>query len=402
MLQYREAKGEKMVKIRTSVGESSLDHYKQAEKTLEAQFDLQDFASYLIDYNPEQIKELVEESLHSKGFPEEVKWSDVDWHLQSSLVTPFLDWVKLGVEKEYITEQDIDDNLQGFITSGRAYEMAAKEWQGSQLLRFEVVLNEDIEAWESRMNMAEVIADNFHDLLDYPQIDQIVRENVENYPEVWMQFNDLAKEIGLEEATPKDTYYQIKLNTEDQEEEIAILMTLLLNINAPERINPQNSLSANDFNTLLCVPSLFARLNKQVELLEGVEGWESRNQRVASKRKAAEAIRLKLEDSFDPVVIGSILNDAQNISKPNNPYYRKAEILAEERGLNVEQVLTLRQTVTAKLKGDFANIATSLLDSSLENYETYKKFLSSSQEELYKQWAEQPLINYVDVDIKMQ
>ena len=137
-------------------------------------------------------------------------------------------------------------------------------------------------------------------------------------------------------------------------------------------------------------------------MLEGVEGWESRNQRVASKRKAAEAIRLKLEDGFDPVVLGSILSDAQNISKPNNPYYKKAEILAEERGLNVEQVLTLRQTVTAKLKGDFANIAASLLDSNLENYEAYKKFLSSSQEELYRQWAEQPLINYVDVDIKMQ
>lgn len=390
-----------MVTLRKNRTEDVVDHYKEAELNLVRGFDLKDFSSFMIENAPNKIKELVEEYLREQGFPKEVRWSDVDWHLKTIQKKDFKEWIDLGLEQGYILEADLEDGLRDFIHTGRAYKMAIKEWDKSGLLEFEVVLNEDMSSWENRMNYAEHLVDSFHDLLDILRVNATVKENIEIYPELESMFYDLAREIDLEDATVRDTQYKVEVNVNGQEEELAILITLLLNINDPERLNQGFQMNSDDFNTMLCIPSLFAKVNKRLTVLDDVLSWEERNQRVSSKRKALEAIQRKLEESFEPVVIGAYLSDTNNSFNAGNPYFDKATIMAEEEGMTLEQFLAERQVVTAKLKGDLSELCEELLNNELSNYPQYKAFLSAPTNEVQRLWLKNPYMKFIDVDVKM-
>lgn len=390
-----------MVTIRKNVPENKMDSFKEAELNLVRGFDLKDFSSYMIENAPNTIKELVEESLREQGFPKEVRWSDVDWHLKTIQKKEFKEWVELGLEKGYILESDLEDGLRNFIREGKTYEMAIKEWDKSGLLEFEVALNEDMSSWENRMNYTEHLVDSFHDLLDILRVNATVKENIEIYPELESMFYDLTREIGLEDATVRDTQYKVEVNVNGQEEELAILITLLLNINDPDRLKRGFQMNSDDFNTMLCIPSLFAKVNKRLTVLDDVQAWEERNQRVASKRKALEAIQRKLEESFEPVVVGAYLSNADNLVNAENPYFAKAVSMAEEEGLSLEQFLAKRQVVTAKLKGDLSELCEELLNSELSNYAQYKAFLSTPINEVQRFWLKKPYMKFIDVDVKM-
>lgn len=390
-----------MVTIRKNVQENNIDSLKDAELNLVRGFDLKDFASYMIENVPNTIKELVEESLREQGFPKEVRWSDVDWHLKTIQKKEFKEWIELGLERGYILESDLEDSLRTFIREGKAYEMAIKEWDKSGLLDFEVVLNEDIGSWENRMNYTEHLVDSFHDLLDILRVNATVKENIEIYPELENMFYDLTRESGLEDATVRDTQYKVEVNVSGQEEELAILITLLLNINDPDRLKQGFQMNSEDFNTMLCIPSLFAKVNKRLTVLDDVLSWEERNQRVASKRKALEAIQRKLEESFEPVVVGAYLSNADNLLNAENPYFVKVASMAEEEGLSVEQFLAKRQVVTARLKGDLSGLSEELLNGEMSNYARYKAFLSTPVNEVQRFWLKKPYLKYVDVDAKI-
>lgn len=390
-----------MVTLRKNRTEDVADRYKEAELNLVRGFDLKDFSSFMIENAPNKIKELVEEYLREQGFPKEVRWSDVDWHLKTIQKKDFKEWIDLGLEQGYILEADLEDGLRDFIRTGRAYKMAIKEWDKSGLLEFEVVLNEDMSSWENRMNYAEHLVDSFHDLLDILRVNATVKENIEIYPELESMFYDLTREIGLEDATVRDTQYKVEVNVNGQEEELAILITLLLNINDPERLNKGFQMNSDDFNTLLCIPSLFAKVNKRLTVLDDVFSWEERNQRVSSKRKALERIQRKLEESFEPVVIGAYLSDTNNSLNAGNPYFDKATIMAEEKGMTLEQFLAKRQVVTAKLKGDLSGLCEELFNSEFSNYAQYKAFLSASTNEVQRLWLKNPYMKFIDVDVKM-
>lgn len=390
-----------MVTIRKNVPESKMDSFKEAELNLVRGFDLKDFSSYMIENAPNTIKELVEESLREQGFPKEVRWSDVDWHLKTIQKKEFKEWVELGLEKGYILESDLEDGLRNFIREGKTYEMAIKEWDKSGLLDFEVVLNEDIGSWQNRMNYTEHLVDSFHDLLDVLRVNATVKENIEIYPELENMFYDLARESGLEDATVRDTQYKVEVNVNGQEEELAILITLLLNINDPDRLKQGFQMNSDDFNTMLCIPSLFAKVNKRLTVLDDVPSWEERNQKVASKRKALETIQRKLEESFEPVVVGAYLSNADNLADAENPYFAKVVSMAEEEGLSVEQFLAKRQVVTAKLKGDLSELCEELLNGELSNYAQYKTFLATPINEVQRVWLKKPYVKYVDVDVKI-
>lgn len=390
-----------MVTIRKNVQENNIDSLKDAELNLVRGFDLKDFSSYMIENVPNTIKELVEESLREQGFPKEVRWSDVDWHLKTIQKKEFKEWIELGLERGYILESDLEDGLRTFIREGKAYEMAIKEWDKSGLLDFEVVLNEDIGSWENRMNYTEHLVDSFHDLLDILRVNATVKENIEIYPELENMFYDLTREVGLEDATVRDTQYKVEVNVSGQEEELAILITLLLNINDPDRLKQGFQMNSEDFNTMLCIPSLFAKVNKRLTVLDDVLSWEERNQRVASKRKALEAIQRKLEESFEPVVIGAYLSDVNNSFSEGNPYFDKATIMAEEEGLSVEEFLAKRQVVTARLKGDLSGLSEELLNGGMSNYAQYKAFLSTPTNEVQRLWVKKPYMKYIDVDLKI-
>lgn len=390
-----------MVTIRKNVPENKMDSFKEAELNLVRGFDLKDFSSYMIENAPNTIKELVEESLREQGFPKEVRWSDVDWHLKTIQKKEFKEWVELGMEKGYILESDLEDGLRSFIREGKTYEMAIKEWDKSGLLDFEVVLNEDIGSWQNRMNYTEHLVDSFHDLLDVLRVNATVKENIEIYPELENMFYDLARESGLEDATVRDTQYKVEVNVNGQEEELAILITLLLNINDPDRLKQGFQMNSDDFNTMLCIPSLFAKVNKRLTVLDDVQAWEERNQKVASKRKALETIQRKLEESFEPVVVGAYLSNADNLADAENPYFARVVSMSEEEGLSVEQFLAKRQVVTAKLKGDLSELCEGLLNGELSNYAQYKMFLSTPINEVQRFWFKKPYMKYVDVDVKV-
>lgn len=375
--------------------ENKDDSLRQATLMFEKRFDFQDFTATLIEAEPSTIKELVEDYLHTEGFPKGVTYIDVDWHLKPRLRVSYDKWVELGINEGYISDDDLRDGLREFFDTGRATEMALKEWNKSHLLDLEVVLNETLEKWEHRMGGSEELLDNFYRLFDAMQVNKLLTENIDSYPELVEEFRDKTKEAGLDNAKLNNTYYKVKVNTQGNESEIVLLMTLILNINSPQALDSIPKMTADDFNTLLCLPSIFRKLSKTVELLDSVNEWEERNKQIASERVAIQKISQKLAESFNP---DEILQHLVATPSPDNPYYKKFEVLAEERHVSVEKLLAQKPKATLKFNGDMADLSKKLLDTNLSEYKNYNKFILGEKELINALWLEEPLIKSINVD----
>lgn len=375
--------------------ENKDDSLRQATLMFEKRFDLQDFTATLIEAEPSTIKELVEDYLHTEGFPKGVTYIDVDWHLKPRLRASYDKWVELGINEGYIADDDLRDGLREFFDTGRATEMALKEWSKSHLLDLEVVLNETLEKWEHRMGGSEELLDNFYRLFDAMQVNKLLTENIDSYPELVEEFRDKTKEAGLDNAKLNNTHYKVKVNTQGNESEIVLLMTLILNINRPQALDSIPKMTADDFNTLLCLPSIFRKLSKNVELLDSVNEWEERNKQIASERVAIQKISQKLADGFNP---DEILQHLVATPSPDNPYYKKLEALAEERHVSVEKLLAQKPKATLKFNGDMADLSKKLLDTKLSEYKNYNKFILGEKELINALWLEEPLIKSINVE----
>ena len=375
--------------------ENKDDSLRQATLMFEKRFDLQDFTATLIEAEPSTIKELVEDYLHTEGFPKGVTYIDVDWHLKPRLRASYDKWVELGINDGYISEDDLRDGLREFFDTGRATQMALKEWQKSHLLDLEVVLNETLEKWERRMGGSEELLDNFYRLFDAIQVNKLLTENIDSYPELVEEFRDKTKEAGLDNAKLNNTHYKVKVNTQGNESEIVLLITLILNINRPQALDSIPKMTADDFNTLLCLPSIFRKLSKNVELLDSVNEWEERNKQIASERVAIQKISQKLADGFNP---DEILQHLVATPSPDNPYYKKLEALAEERHVSVEKLLAQKPKATLKFNGDMADLSKKLLDTKLSDYENYNKFILGEKELIKAIWLEEPLVKSINVE----
>jgi len=375
--------------------ENKDDSLRQATLMFEKRFDLQDFTATLIEAEPSTIKELVEDYLHTEGFPKGVTYIDVDWHLKPRLRASYDKWVELGINEGYIADDDLRDGLREFFDTGRATEMALKEWSKSHLLDLEVVLNETLEKWEHRMGGSEELLDNFYRLFDAMQVNKLLTENIDSYPELVEEFRDKTKEAGLDNAKLNNTHYKVKVNTQGNESEIVLLMTLILNINSPQALDSIPKMTADDFNTLLCLPSIFRKLSKTVELLDSVTEWEERNKQIASERVAIQKISQRLTEGFNP---DEILQHLVATPSPDNPYYKKLEALAEERHVSVEKLLAQKPKATLKFNGDMAELSKKLLDTKLSEYEKYNKFILGEKELNNALWLEEPLIKSINVE----
>ena len=375
--------------------ENKDDSLRQATLMFEKRFDLQDFTATLIETEPSTIKELVEDYLHKEGFPKGVTYIDVDWHLKPRLRASYDKWVELGINEGYIADDDLRDGLREFFDTGRATEMALKEWSKSHLLDLEVVLNETLEKWEHRMGGSEELLDNFYRLFDAMQVNKLLTENIDSYPELVEEFRDKTKEAGLDNAKLNNTHYKVKVNTQGNESEIVLLMTLILNINRPQALDSIPKMTADDFNALLCLPSIFRKLSKTVELLDSVNEWEERNKQIASERVAIQKISKRLADGFNP---DEILQHLVATPSPDNPYYKKLEALAEERHVSVEKLLAQKPKATLKFNGDMADLSKKLLDTKLSEYEKYNKFILGEKELNNALWLEEPLIKSINVE----
>ena len=374
--------------------ENKDDSLRQATLMFEKRFDLQDFTATLIEAEPSTIKELVEDYLHTEGFPKGVTYIDVDWHLKPRLRASYDKWVELGINEGYIADDDLRDGLREFFDTGRATEMVLKEWSKSHLLDLEVVLNETLEKWERRMGGSEELLDNFYRLFDAMQVNKLLTENIDSYPELVEEFRDKTKEAGLDNAKLNNTHYKVKANTQGNESEIVLLMTLILNINSPQALDSIPKMTADDFNTLLCLPSIFRKLSKTVELLDSVNEWEERNKQIASERVAIQKISKKLAESFNS---DEILQHLVATPSPDNPYYKKLEVLAEERHVSVEKLLAQKPKATLKFNGDMADLSKKLLDTKLSEYKNYNKFILGEKELINALWLEEPLIKSINV-----
>ena len=375
--------------------ENKDDSLRQATLMFEKRFDLQDFTATLIEAEPSTIKEIVEDYLHTEGFPKGVTYIDVDWHLKPRLRASYDKWVELGINEGYIADDDLRDGLREFFDTGRATEMALKEWNKSHLVDLEVVLNETLEKWERRMGGSEELLDNFYRLFDAMQVNKLLTETIDSYPELVEEFRDKTKEAGLDNAKLNNTHYKVKVNTQGNESEIVLLMTLILNINRPQALDSIPKMTADDFNTLLCLPSIFRKLSKTVELLDSVTEWEERNKQIASERVAIQKISQKLADGFNP---DEILQHLVATPSPDNPYYKKLEALAEERHVSVEKLLAQKPKATLKFNGDMAELSKKLLDTKLSEYKNYNNFILGEKELNNALWLEEPLIKSINVE----
>lgn len=376
--------------------ENKDDSLRQATLMFEKRFDLQDFTATLIEAEPSTIKELVEDYLHTEGFPKGVTYIDVDWHLKPLLRASYDKWVELGINDGYITDDDLRGDLREFFDTGRATQMALNEWQKSHLVDLEVVLNETLEKWERRMGGSEELLDNFYNLFDAMQVNKFLTENIDSYPELIEEFREKIKEAGLDNAKLNNTHYRVKVNTQGNESDIVLLMTLILNINEPQAIDSIPKMTADDFNTLLCLPSIFRKLSKNVELLDSVNEWEERNKQIASERVAIQKISQRLIEGFNP---DETLQCLVATPSPDNPYYQKLEVLAEERHVSVEKMFAQKPKATLKFNGDMADLSKKLLDTKLSEYEEYNKFILGEKELINALWLEEPLIKSLNVDI---
>lgn len=379
--------------------ENKDDSLRQATLLFEKRFDLQDFTTTLIEVEPSTIKELVEDYLHTEGFPQSVTYIDVDWHLKPRLRASYDKWIELGFNEGYITDDDLRDDLREFFDTGRAMQMALKEWQKSHLLDLEVVLNETLEKWERRMGVSEELLDNFYSLFDAMQVNKLLKENIDSYPELVEEFRDKTKEAGLDNAKVNNTHYQVKVNTKGNESEIVLLMTLILNINNPQAIENIPKMTADDFNTLLCFPNIFRKLSKNIELLDSVNEWEERNKQIASERVAIQKISQILTESFNPDEILQRLVETPSL---DNPYYKKLEVLAEEYHVTVEKLLSKRLKATVKFNGDIVDLSKKLLDGKLSEYEIYRKFVSKEKEIISAFWVDNPLKKSLNIEVEVK
>lgn len=375
--------------------ENKDDLLRQATLMFEKRFDLQDFTATLIEAEPSTIKELVEDYLHTEGFPKGVTYIDVDWHLKPRLRVSYDKWVELGINEGYIVENDLRDGLREFFDTGRAMKMVLKEWQRSHLVDLEVVLNETFEKWERRMGGSEGLLDNFYKLFDAMQVNNLLTENIDSYPELVEEFKDKTKEAGLDNAKLNNTHYQVKVNTQGNESEIVLLMTLILNINRPQAIDSIPKMTADDFNTLLCLPSIFRKLSKTIELLDSVSEWEERNKQIASERVAIQKISQKLVENFNP---DEILYRLETNSMPDNPYFKALELLAEEQQVSVEKLLAKKPRAVVKLNRDIEGLAKELIENKLLEYEFYKKVISGDKETIISLWLKEPIKKAINVE----
>lgn len=371
---------------------------KRATIEFEKRFDLQGFTASLIEAEPNAIKELVEDYLRSEGFPTGVTYIDVDWHLKPHLRASYDKWIEIGISNGYIAEKDLQDGLRTFFNTGRATEMVLREWQQNHLVDLEVVLNETVDKWERRMAGAEELLDNFYTLFDSLQVNKILTENIDSYPELVEEFIDKTKEAGLESAKLSNTFYRVKVNTQGHENDIVLLMTLMLNINRPQAIEGIPKMSSEDFNTLLCLPSLFKKLSKNVEILDSVDVWEERNKQIASEKRAIQKISQILTANFDPEEIKQALIAT---SSPDNPYYKQLEVVAEEYNIPLKKLLSKNPKVVVKFGGNVEELSKKMLDSKLADYEVYKKFVSGDKELINNLWLEEPLKSSLNVEINI-
>ena len=376
--------------------ENKDDSLRQATLMFEKRFDLQDFTATLIEAEPSTIKELVEDYLHTEGFPKGVTYIDVDWHLKPRLRASYDKWVELGINEGYIADDDLRDGLRAFFDTGRATQMALNEWQKSHLVDLEVVLNETLENWEHRMGGSEELLDNFYSLFDAMQVNKLLTENIDSYPELVEEFRDKTKEVGLDNAKLNNTHYQVKVNTQGNESDIVLLMTLILNINRPQALDSIPKMTADDFNTLLCLPSIFRKLSKNVELLDSVDEWEERNKQIASERVAIQKISQKLVEGFN---LDEILQHLVATPSPDNPYYQKLEVLAEERHVSVEKLLAKKPKATVKLNGDIEGLVKEWIENKALEYDLYKKINSGDKETILSLLVKEPIKKALSVEL---
>lgn len=376
--------------------ENTDDLLRQATLMFEKRFDLQEFTTTLIEAEPSTIKELVEDYLHTEGFPKGVTYIDVDWHLKPRLRASYDKWVELGINEGYIADNDLRDGLREFFDTGRVTQMALKEWSKSHLLDLEVVLNETLEKWEHRMGGSEALLDNFYSLFDAMQVNKLLTENIDSYPELVAEFRDKTKEALLDNAKLNNTNYRVKVNTQGNESEIVLLMTLILNINSPQALDSIPKMTADDFNTLLCLPSIFRKLSKNVELLDSVDEWEERNKQIASERVAIQKISQKLVENFNP---DEVLQYLVTTPSPDNPYYQKLEVLAEERHVSVEKLLAKKPRATVKLNGDIEGLVKEWIENKALEYDLYKKINSGDKETILSLLVKEPIKKALSVEL---
>lgn len=376
--------------------ENKDDLLRQATLMFEKRFDLQEFTTTLIEAEPSTIKELVEDYLHTEGFPKGVTYIDVDWHLKPRLRASYDKWVELGINEGYIADNDLREGLREFFDTGRVTQMALKEWSKSHLLDLEVVLNETLEKWEHRMGGSEALLDNFYSLFDAMQVNKLLTENIDSYPELVSEFRDKTKEALLDNAKLNNTNYRVKVNTQGNESEIVLLMTLILNINSPQALDSIPKMTADDFNTLLCLPSIFRKLSKNVELLDSVDEWEERNKQIASERVAIQKISQKLVENFNP---DEVLQYLVTTPSPDNPYYQKLEVLAEERHVSVEKQLAKKPKATVKLNGDIEGLVKEWIENKALGYDLYKKINSGDKETILSLLVKEPIKKALSVEL---
>lgn len=371
-------------------------------KKLAKAFEIDEYLAYFLEKKPEVVQHKVQEMMKDENFPQEAQWDKVRWEIRGKNKTEFSEWVRLGFQKGYLSQEDIKDKLNDFIRSDRDYKMYTAEWE--KLMNIEIILKETAEEYLERQGKADALSKHLSSNFDPDYIGEKLKE-YENlslsYNPVMDLFNEqrASSELG-DKATVLNTRFKVLVSPPDFEE-VASSLTMMIK-DQGESLDNLLEFSGQALNAIYFSPYTLHFLPLNVQIQDTVEEWEERNQVLASPARAKELLTQKISDSFDGAWLGEEMSDPEMLQHPQNVLYQRISDALGEAGFpRAARPENVDFKAVAESLLDFGEMAARIIDLAHENYEGINNMLHSPADRFNMIWKTPEFIRGLDYKVTL-
>lgn len=371
-------------------------------KKLAKAFEIDEYLAYFLEKKPEVVQHKVQEMMKDENFPQEAQWDKVRWEIRGKNKTEFSEWVRLGFQKGYLSQEDIKDKLNDFIRSDRDYKMYTAEWE--KLMNIEIILKETAEEYLERQGKADALSKHLSSNFDSDYIGEKLKE-YENlslsYNPVMDLFNEqrASSELG-DKATVLNTRFKVLVSPPDFEE-VASSLTMMIK-DQGESLDALLEFSGQALNAIYFSPYTLHFLPLNVQIQDTVEEWEERNQVLASPARAKELLTQKISDSFDGAWLGEEMSDPEMLQHPQNVLYQRISDALGEAGFpRAARPENVDFKAVAESLLDFGEMAARIIDLAHENYEGINNMLHSPADRFNMIWKTPEFIRGLDYKVTL-